>query len=160
MKTFITPPKKCGGVIFSLTAVCLCVCLSVCLSVQHCLWTKSQRKRMSSPIWTRFSLNGCLPHWLKPYRYWWPLVKGQGQWRNSHFFLHNSLLISLLCISALLCSIKMKFGMSLRYTLGRFVFKLHKTRMDYDVIVTSLKFSQNNYPYVKFYGNHKRHTWY
>ena len=32
------------------------------------------------------------------------------------FFLYNSLLTSLLCISALLCSIKMKFTMSLSYT--------------------------------------------
>ena len=23
-------------------------------------------------------LNGCLPHWLGPYWYWWPWVKGQG----------------------------------------------------------------------------------
>ena len=36
----------------------------------------------------------------------------------------------------------MKFGMSLRYTLGLFVFKFHKDRMGDDVIMTSLKFSK------------------
>ena len=33
---------------------------------------------MDGPIWMRFSLNGCLPHWLKPYWNWWPWVNGQG----------------------------------------------------------------------------------
>ena len=37
------------------------------------------------------------------------------------FFLHSSLLTPLLSISALLCLIKMKFDMSLRYALGRCV---------------------------------------
>ena len=36
-------------------------------------------------------------------------------------FLHKSLLIYLLYISALLCLIKLKFGMPLRYALCRFV---------------------------------------
>ena len=36
----------------------------------------------------------------------------------------------------------MEFGMSLRYTLGRFVFELHKNRMDDDIIKTSFKFLQ------------------
>ena len=38
----------------------------------------------------------------------------------------------------------MKFGMSLRYTLGRFVFKFHKNEIGDDVIVTSFKFSPYN----------------
>ena len=42
-------------------------------------------------------------------------------------FLHNSLLISLLCISALL----------LRYTLSRLLVNFHKNRMGDDVIMTS-----------------------
>ena len=67
------------------------------------------------------------------------------------FFLHNSLLTSLLCISALLCSIIMKFDLSLRYTIGQFLLKFHKHRMGDDVIVTSFKFSPNNCPYLKFY---------
>ena len=66
-------------------------------------------------------------------------------------FLHNSMLTSLLCISVLLCTIKMKFGLSLWYTFGRFVFKFHKVRMGDDVIMTSFKFSPNNFPYLKFY---------
>ena len=55
------------------------------------------------------------------------------------FFLHHSLLASLLYISVLLRLILLKFGMSLRYTLGRPVFKFHKNRMVDDVIVTSFK---------------------
>ena len=35
----------------------------------------------------------------------------------------------------------MKVGMSLKYTLGRFVFKFHKNRMGDDVIVTSFNLS-------------------
>ena len=38
--------------------------------------------------------------------------RSKSQWRNIHFF-HNSLLTSLLWISALLCPIIMKFGLSL-----------------------------------------------
>ena len=60
-------------------------------------------------------------------------------------FFHNSLFTSLPCISALLSLIEMKFDMSLRYTLGRFEFKFNKTRMGDDVIVTSFKFSPNNF---------------
>ena len=73
----------------------------------------------------RFSLNGCSPHWLEPYWNWWPWVKGQRHGDVNPIFLHNSLLNSLLCFLALLCSMKMKFGMSLRYTLGRFMLKFH-----------------------------------
>ena len=39
----------------------------------------------------------------------------------------RSLLTSLPCISVLLCLIKMKFDMSLRYTIGRFVLKGYAT---------------------------------
>ena len=35
----------------------------------------------------------------------------------------------------------MKFSVSLRYTLGRIVFKFHKVRMGDDVIITSFKFT-------------------
>ena len=45
----------------------------------------------------------------------------------------------------------MKFGMSLKYTLGPFVFKFHKIRIGDDVIMTSFKVSSNNCPYLKFY---------
>ena len=64
------------------------------------------------------------------------------------FFLQNYLLTSLLCISALMiCLIKMKYGMSLRYTLGRIVFEFHKSQRGYDVIVMSFMFYPNNYLY-------------
>ena len=58
------------------------------------------------------------------------------------FFLHNSLLTSLPCISAFVCLIKMKFSMSLIYILGQFVYKFHKIRMGGDIIMTSLSFLQ------------------
>ena len=67
------------------------------------------------------------------------------------FFLHNSLLTTLLCFSALLCLIEMKFGISLKYAFGRFMFESHKNQIDDDVIVTSFKFSPNNSPYLEFY---------
>ena len=104
--TYITLPRN----IF--IAVCLCFCLSVCVSV--CVSDVSCEQifsRTDEPIWTQFSLNGCLLHWLNSYWNWWPWIK-----RN--------------------------FGMSLRYTLDRLVFKFHKNRMGDDVIVTSLKFLQ------------------
>ena len=60
------------------------------------------------------------------------------------------MLTSLLCMSALLCSITMKFGKCLRYTLDRFVFKFHKNWMDDDVIMTSFKFSPIDYSQNSF----------
>ena len=42
------------------------------------------------------------------------------------FFLHNSLLTSLLCILAPLCPMKVKFDIPFRYALGRFAFHFHK----------------------------------
>ena len=47
------------------------------------------------------------------------MVEGQGHSTQYPYFLHNSLLTSLLCISAFLCSIKLKFNMLLRYDLSR-----------------------------------------
>ena len=70
-----TPPRNRGGVIFSLQFVCVWVCVSVCVSNFSC---EQNSSRTDAPIWTRFSLNGCLPHWLGPYWIWWPWVKGQG----------------------------------------------------------------------------------
>ena len=81
--------KSWRGYIF--IAVCLCVCLSVCLSVCVCVRfipCEQISSRTDTSIWNRFSLNGCLPHWLKFYWNWWPWVKGQGQVDNIHFFLH------------------------------------------------------------------------
>ena len=72
--------------------------------------------------------------------------RSRSQLHYTHFFLPNSLLTSLLCISAHLCSIKMKFVM----LLGRIVLKFRKNRIGDGVIVTSIKFSPNNCPYLKF----------
>ena len=47
---------------YILTAVCLPVCVSVCPA----LLVNKNSSRKDHPIWTRFLLNGCLPHWLKP----------------------------------------------------------------------------------------------
>ena len=63
--SFYTSTKSWRGYIF----ITVCTCVRVSESV--CQWTKA-------PIWTRFSLNGCLRHWLGPYWNWWPWVKGQG----------------------------------------------------------------------------------
>ena len=147
----IRPPRNRGwGYIF--TTICLCVC--------ECVFSCEQNSsRKDEPIWTQFSLNDCLQHWLEPFLNWWPWVKGKGHSGVISIFLHNSLLFSLLCISDFLCSIKMKLGMMLRYTLGRFMFKLHKNRMDDYVIMTSFKFSPNNSPCLKVYWTYKLRTW-
>ena len=61
---YYTSTKSWRGYIF--TAVCLRVCLPVCVSVRlnSC---EQNSSRTDEPIWTRFSQNGCFPHWLKPY---------------------------------------------------------------------------------------------
>ena len=64
-------------------SVSICQLLSVyhtvCQSLNLCLSVSEQNSsRMDVPTWTRFSLNGCLPHWLGPYWNWLPWVKGQG----------------------------------------------------------------------------------
>ena len=51
--------------------------------------------------------------------------------------------------------IKIRFGVSLKYTFGRFVFKFHKYRMGDDVNVTSFKFTTNNCQYLKSYSTYK-----
>ena len=74
---FYTSTKSWRGYIFTAVCLCVCVCLSVCL----CVWLNSceqNSSRTDEPIWTRFSLNGGLEHWLKPYWNWWPRVKDQG----------------------------------------------------------------------------------
>ena len=57
-----TPAKSWRG--YNFTVVCLCVCLSVCVSGSSCKQNSSQTDQ---PMWTRFSLNGCLPHLLELY---------------------------------------------------------------------------------------------
>ena len=117
----------------------LYVCVSVCLCVCECVWmlvNKIPVVRMH-----QFSLNGCLLYWLEPYWYWWPWIKSRSQWSNLYFFLYNSLSTSSLSFSALLCSIKMKFGMPLRYALSRLDIYFHKNRTGDDVTMTSFIFS-------------------
>ena len=62
------------------------------------------------------------------------------------FFLHNSLLNSILYISALLCSIKLKFNKPHRYALSRYVGEFYENQMGDDVIVTSFTFSPYKCP--------------
>ena len=89
--------------------------------------------RTAKPIWTRFSLNGCLEHWLRPYWNWRPWVKGQGHSGSKSIFLPflllNSLLTSQLYISALVYLINLKFGMPLWYVLCRFVQEFYKNKL-------------------------------
>ena len=127
----------------------MCVCVSVC---------EQYADRTDTPILMRSSLNSCLSHTLEPYWNWWPWVKGQGHSDSISFFLHNSVLTSLMYISVLLCLIKMKFDMPLRYALCRFVVEFHENQMGDDVIVT--KFSLYKCPYFKFYWTYKLHFWY
>ena len=70
---FYTSTKSWRGYIF--TAVCLCVCVCVWVCVFVC---EQNSSRMDASLWTRFLLNGCLPHWLIPYWHWWSWVKDQG----------------------------------------------------------------------------------
>ena len=105
---------------YILIAICLCVCVSVQLN--SC---EQNSSRTDESIWTRFSLYGCLEHWPKPYWNWWLWVKGQGHSDSISIFLHNSLLISLQYISALLRLIKLIFSMPFRYALCRSVVEFH-----------------------------------
>ena len=54
---FCFTPLRNRGIIFSLQRLFVCVCASI--SEQNFSWT-------DAPIWMRFSLNGCLLHWLRP----------------------------------------------------------------------------------------------
>ena len=63
IRIFFTPPRSRGGVVFSLKFVCVSQCLSVCV----CLSSFACEQNSDEPIWTWFSINGCLTHWLKPY---------------------------------------------------------------------------------------------
>ena len=124
-----TSTKSWRGYIFTSVCLSVCVCVSVC---------EQNADRTATPILTRSSLNGCLLQSLEPYWNWWPWFKGQGHSDVISIFLQNSLLTSLLWISALLCLIKMKFSLSLRYVLGRFVFEFDKIRMCDDIIVQKI----------------------
>ena len=106
-------PKSWRGYIF--TAVCLCVCPAM-------LVNKIPAKRMN-----RFGRGFALTALARTLLKFVTLgQRARSKWRNTNFFLHNSLLTPLLCISALLYTIEMKFFVSLKYSLGRFVFKFHK----------------------------------
>ena len=48
--------------VFMCLSVCLSVCLCICVSI-----SEQNSSRADEPIWTRFSLNGCLLYWLGPY---------------------------------------------------------------------------------------------
>ena len=104
--------------------MCVCLCLFVCLSV-----SRQNSSRTDTLIWTQFSLNTCLLHWLAPYWNRCPLVKVQGHMNSdaiSFSLLHNSQIPSLLWISVLLYPIKMKCCMYMTYALSRFAFEFHK----------------------------------
>ena len=61
---FYNSTKSWRGYIFTSVClcVCVCVCLFVCLSVCLCVRNSCEQNssRTDAPIWTRFSLNGCL----------------------------------------------------------------------------------------------------
>ena len=121
---YYTSTKSWRGYIFTAVYLCLSVCLSVCMSVWLCLWTK-------------FQPNGCIDL-DKVFRYMVAFCTGSDPIEIGDlglkvkvtvtqypFILHNSLLTSLLYITAPLCLIKLKFGMPLTYALCKFVCEFH-----------------------------------
>ena len=116
------------------------MCLSVYVS--ECLWTKYQTNG-----WTH--LKAAFARWLLTTlaRTFLKLVTlGQrlsSQWRK-YCFLHNFLLTSLLCFSAFLRSIKMKFGMPLCYALSRLAVDFYNNRTGDDILMTSFIFLSVN----------------
>ena len=141
------------------TLVCLSMCVCVCVSVSVCLSVCEQKADWTAAlILTSSSLYSCLLQSLKPYWNWWPWVKGQGHSDVISIFpAQFSVNFPTLDFSPLM-SDQMKFSVSLRYV-GRFVFESLKIRLGDDVIVTSFKFSPNNYPFLKFYWTYKLRTW-
>ena len=113
------------------------------------------------PIWMRLLLNGCLPHWLKPHWNWWPLVKGQGHSHVISIFFFITLLTSLLCISALLCSIKMKSVCRLDICLVDLCLNFIKMEWVITSLWRHLSFLQTIVNILKFYQTYKlrMHTW-
>ena len=111
--------------------MCFHCSLSVSVCVSFCQWTKFQLNQCTNfdAVFAKLLLTALARTLLK-------LVtlgqRSRSQLRNIPFFLHNSLLTFLVWISALLW--KMKFKMSLRYALGRFVCKFHKNQLGDDVI--------------------------
>ena len=69
-RSFFTPPRNCGGVIFLLQFVCLSVCL----------WTKFQPNECTvlDAVFAKRLLRTL--HLLELYWIWWPWVEGQGHW--------------------------------------------------------------------------------
>ena len=113
-------------------AVCLCVSLSVCLSVN-----KIPTKQMHR-FGRGFRLMAVYGTGSDPIEIGDLVTNGKVTVTQYLFSFHNSLLTSLLSISALFCPIKMNL---VRYcALSRFEF--HKNRIVGDIIVTLFTFSQ------------------
>ena len=120
--SLFTPPRNRGGVIFLLQFVCLSVSVCVCVSVN-----KIAAERMHQ--------FGCGFRWIVAYCTGSNPIeigdlgsKVKVTVTQYPFFLHSSLLTSLLFISALLYLIKLKFSMPLRYAICRFVFEFYKKK--------------------------------
>ena len=98
----------------------VCVYVYVCVCVCERVWKKFQPNGC-----TNFdaSFAQCLHTTLAQTLF--QLVTLSQRSRSISFFLNNSLLTSLLYFSALLCTIKMKIGMSLRYALSRLAIDFH-----------------------------------
>ena len=78
MNSYTSTKSWRGYISLQFVCVCICVCVLVCVCVYLSV-SEQNSSRTDWPIWTRFSLNGCLPHWLEPYRNYWLWFKGQGQ---------------------------------------------------------------------------------
>ena len=118
-KIYYTSTKSWRGYIF--TAVCLCVCLCVRL----CLLTKFQTNGCIDldAVFAKRLLSTLARTLLKLVT---KVSKVKVTVDQNPFSLHNALLTSLLCILALVCLIKLRFGKPLRYDLCRFDMEFHK----------------------------------
>ena len=113
------------------TSVCQSVCVSVFLFVKEQIFSQTGGCTGLNAVFVKWLVTELAQILLK-------LVtlgqRSRSQWRRLiTIFLDNSLLTSLLYISALLCLIKLKFGMPLRYAICGF----HKNQKGDDVMVTS-----------------------
>ena len=112
-KKNFTPPRNRGGIIFSLQFVCVCVCVSVCISVCPAVLVNKIPAEQMNRFGRGFRYLVASYTGSDPIEFGDLGSKVKVTVTQYLFFLHNSLLSSLLCISALLCLTKIKFGMSL-----------------------------------------------
>ena len=101
---FFTPPQNLGGVVFSLQFVCVCVFDSAYEQNS----SRTDATILNIIFAKRLRILILMARTLLKLVTWVTVTVTQYP-----FFVHNSLLTSILYISALVCLIKLKFGMQL-----------------------------------------------